>query len=472
MTATIEAPKLGGGGPPPTLTAEISERVGRITFAGDRPSAPLTDIFTREETFALWEHCSSGNGDERFVTCCDFTKGAERVTHYREKKIPLHSRLSAAYRSACGLAKPGNEIAVAHYTQNANGETVFGAADFDAHHGEWPRAESYALSALVESFKLRDEFKLPDEFLFRALEHTGGGFRLSLITMELIGRETMGQMLRFIASRIGCEIAKGVAEFSPDPFSDGGEYGRAVKLPGSFNPARGMRSTVLFHDLRPLVDQLVANRRQSKTGNPQLPEIRNNMVLLPPSDRGTGEQGAIASATESLEKLKRKMLDRYPVSAGQRNDKMVKLVGACYELMNRPQILELVRRQHDEGRSLCHDPLAQHEREAEGMLKLCLRRWRKKLNVEEEAAYDGLTTDNERDCFRILRGWSIYNEGSEWTRFSAASMAVRIGVSRQAVDKLRQKFEAAKVIECKREGQKWFFRWLPRCHAIVSDDPF
>jgi hypothetical protein len=447
--------------PLPRLAAEIGERVGRITFASDVPPAPLTERYEAGHVLALWRHCSSGNGDGRFVTCCNFVKNGVQTTHYREKRFPLHSRERAAYRSACGLAKPENATAIAHYTQNADGETVFGAADFDAHNGgeEWARAERYAVAALVESLKLAEEFKLPAGLLFRVLEHTGGGFRLSLITRELVPRDTMARMLRFIASRIGCEIASGIAEFSPNPFSDGGEYGTAVKLPGSFNPKRGMPSVVLFDDLQPLVDELLARLQQSKKRAGRLPEIKEHYGSLPLLRHKGGEEEALAKAGESLEKIKRGLLDRHAIRrTGERNAKMKSLVGAAYEMMSAAQAVELAGRQYEEGRAMCGESADAHRKNALNMINTCRRGWLKKLSLEDRAAFDALATDAERDCFRILRGWHKHADG-DWARMSAAQLAVRIGVTRQGVDKMRQRFEEAGIIETKRDGQSWFFRW-------------
>ena len=479
---------------------EASERLGTITLdTGGTGGRPLTDIYNREQVMAFWRHCCNGNGDGRFVTACNFTKGGQQVTFYRDKKVPLYQRLNTAYRTAIGRASdPSQQVAVCAYTQNEQEETVIGACDFDAHPAskgappsaeDWARAETYANSSLRQSLNVESEFLLPRGFLFRILEHTGGGFRLTLVTKEYVSRDRMAEMLRFIAKRMEAElagsehplnIASGMAEFAPDWATPADGYGKATKLPGSFNPKRNTPSLTIFEDVQSLVDELVAKEHQSKQDRLHSPEIKEQYVLLP-SDislkGGTTEEMQRRYAAASLEKVKAELLARHPATQGSRfNEGVKKLVGAAYEQMNERHIMDLVRRQYAAASGL-EDNARRHELDGASMIKICERHWKRRLTLEESAQFDELKTDNERNCFRILKGWAMLakRNGKDTAMLSSSQMAARIDVDRSTVDAIRNRFHARGTIAARRVGRRTFFRWMPtleRPAEIDSGDPF
>lgn len=498
MTAALlEAPER----PRAQWRLEARERLGTITLdTGGNSGRPLTDIYNREQVMAFWRHCCNGNGDGRFVTACNFTKGDQRVTFYRDKKVPLYQRLDSAYRTAVGRAtKPSQQIAVCAYTQNEQEETVIGACDFDAHPAskgapasadDWARAETYAYSSLRQSMNVESEFLLPRGFVFRILEHTGGGFRLTLVTKEYVSRDRMADMLRFIAKGMEAElagsehplnIASGVAEFAPDWATPAEGYGKATKLPGSFNPKRNTPSLTIYEDVQALVDELVARERQSKQDQQHSPEIKEQYVLLP-SDishkGGTTEENQRRYAAASLEKVKVALLARHPATQGSRfNEGVKKLVGAAYEQMNERHVMDLVRRQYDAASGL-EDNAKRHELDGASMIKICERHWKRRLTLEESAQYDELKTDNERNCFRILKGWAALakRNGKDAARLSSSQLAARIDADRSTVDAIRDRFHSRGIIAAERTGGRTFFRWMPALevptNATESDNPF
>jgi hypothetical protein len=492
--AVLEAPQ-----PRAQVRLEATERLGTITLdTGGRSGRPLTDIYNREEVMALWRHCCNGNGDGRFVTACNFTKGGQQVNFYRDQKVPLYQRLNSAYRTAIGRAsKPSQQNAVCAYTHNENEETVIGACDFDAHPKgnaaaaeDWARAETYAWSSLRQSMSVESEFMLPQGFVFRVLEHTGGGFRLTLITKDYVSRDRMAEMLRFIANGMEAELAgsdhpltiqSGMAEFAPDWATPAEGYGKATKLPGSYNPKRNAPSLTLFDDVEALVSELVAKERKSKEERIHSPEIKEQYVLLPSDislQGGTTEEHQRRYAEASLEKVKAQLLAKHPATQGSRyNEGVKKLVGAAYEQMNERHIMDLVRRQYAATPGL-EDNAQRHEKDGAAMIKVCERGWKRRLSQEEEAQYDRLTTDNERNAFRILRGWAKYAErqGKVMARLSSSQLAARIDADRSTIDAIRDRFHERRIIAAARIGGRNHFRWMPApdtaSNAADNGDPF
>jgi len=56
-------------------------------------------------------------------------------------------------------------------------------------------------------------------------------------------------------------------------------------------------------------------------------------------------------------------------------------------------------------------------------------------------------------------------------RFAAYSMAVRLSISRQAVDLMRQRFEGAGIIKNEKTKSGYFFRWASDCEPATEVQP-
>ena len=112
------------------------------------------------------------------------------------------------------------------------------------------------------------------------------------------------------------------------------------------------------------------------------------------------------------------------------------------------------------------------------MIKICERHWKRRLTLEESAQFDELKTNNERNCFRILKGWAMLakRNGKDTAMLASSQMAARIDVDRSTVDAIRDRFHARGIIAAQRIGLSTHFRWMPALHvptnATESDNPF
>jgi hypothetical protein len=177
--------------------------------------------------------------------------------------------------------------------------------------------------------------------------------------------------------------------------------------------------------------------------------------------------------------VKGQLLAKYPATQGSRyNEGVKKLVGAAYELMNERHIMDLVRRQFAASSGL-EDNAQRHEKDGAAMINVCERGWKRRLSQEEEAQYDRLTTVNERNAFRILRGWAKYAEkqGKVMAQLSSSQLAARIDVDRSTVDAIRDRFHERRIIAAARIGRCNHFRWMPAPEGMTTNatdngDPF
>jgi len=455
----------------PRLPTVVSTSVATLSSS----EKSLTDIYSRDDILRLWHHQSNGNGDGRYVLCYSTGRYFYREKHELESgsvdsaSLPfsskrLRNRMSEAYRSALGKSKPTEAKAIAHYSKGFDGRTTWIACDFDAHQSEWDRAQRFLDAALASSFNLERAYDLPSDSVFRVAEQTGGGFRLTILFKQPVERATALLYVNFIALEVGCPIENGVAEFFPCPISAETDYGKACRVAGGFNPKRGLRSYVRYEDIGPLVQWLA--EKHSVAAVTHLPEDKRDIVPLEKDkDFGVwlkdGVKGgeSLENARAVVEKMKNDLLKKHPIKPSKRYWAMKKLVGNAFEMMGEEQVLALAKRQYEQGQT--DTSWKDHHAEVRAFLKSCERGFLRKLKPQEGEKYNLLTTEAERSCFRILRGWwdRAKKKGQQTAQCAAYSVAVRLSISRQAVDQMRQRFEAAGIIQTERKKRGYFFLW-------------
>jgi hypothetical protein len=180
---------------------------------------------------------------------------------------------------------------------------------------------------------------------------------------------------------------------------------------------------------------------------------------------GAKDGEAMEKARAAVEKIKNDLQIKHPINPKRRFWAEMKLVGSAFEMMEEEQVLALAKRQYDEGQA--HTNWKDHHAEVKAFLKSCERGFLRKLKPQEREKYNLLTTEAERVCFRILRGWRDWakKKGQPMAQLGAYSMAVRLSISRQAVDQMRQRFEAAGIITTEKTKSGYFFRWA------LDDEP-
>jgi hypothetical protein len=67
------------------------------------------------------------------------------------------------------------------------------------------------------------------------------------------------------------------------------------------------------------------------------------------------------------------------------------------------------------------------------------------LSAPERRAFDALATENERDAFKVLRGFAAHAEGREFP-VAVENFGRRLGVTREGAGKMRRKFCALGIL--------------------------
>jgi hypothetical protein len=82
--------------------------------------------------------------------------------------------------------------------------------------------------------------------------------------------------------------------------------------------------------------------------------------------------------------------------------------------------------------------LEEHLKEFDEAWDWKAREWKGKLNAQERQKFDNLTTENDRDAFRIIRNWAQTDPHE--VKIHCQSLGDRLGMSLTGASKVRRRF--------------------------------
>ena len=139
----------------------------------------------------------------------------------------------------------------------ARNESTRGALDFDAHSGNDELAEDRSVRAFSLLLEYRDRYLL--------LSASGRGYHVFIFAREPRPVAEWTHLLKDTCECIGAAIQDGVCEMFPSERTEKQQVGRAIRIPGSFNPSTGEVELILADTIRPLLDYLSNTKNQSNT---------------------------------------------------------------------------------------------------------------------------------------------------------------------------------------------------------------
>jgi hypothetical protein len=122
--------------------------------------------------------------------------------------------------------------------------------------------------------------------------------------------------------------------------------------------------------------------------------------------------------------------------------------------------------QRKEANPVPRATLAEHLQEFDDLWTWTAQQWHAELADAERERFDGLTVGNDRDTFKIIRSFAAKAEsdGSPDFPFPVEHVAARLGISFQAVCKIRTRFVELRIIEktanCVPNRTAARFRWI------------
>jgi hypothetical protein len=341
----------------------------------------------------------------------------------RSKKVPVRRAISWAWESIRGKAK--TPMAFVPYSMNNRKQSRWGALDFDAHNGEHERARTFALAAFRELMTTK---------LFVVLETSGAGWHVWAVSPDFHPVGWWVKILKAVAHRIGAPIRDGVCEiFPPDTLPENCEFGRGMRVPGSWNPSTETANCIFFQNLR-LCDF-------AKDSACRLTDKKKKLLSI-------GGRGDVAERSLYRE-WEGRWRERFGItSLRTRNRQLCGLVGEVFHQVGHEMARRIVEDQFRSKTVETGATLPEHLASFTDLWRGLQEDWLAGLTAAERSCFDGLKTENLRDAFRIVRSyWRWAKERSEADfGIAAADLGDRLGVCLQAGCDIRKGLAESGVI--------------------------
>jgi len=374
-------------------------------------------VFTLRQFFALCIHMLNENPPNFFLIPYRENDQAQYKKAFRVKAA---DRIAWAWDTITGKAK--RPASIGFYPTNSERKTRWAAMDFDAHDGDFMRARDLALNAFG--------FLYRQPQLFVCLTTSAGdpersGFHLFVFSRELYPCGDWTRLLKQVCAQIGAEIRPGIVEIFPDEFRG---IGKALRAPGSFNPKTGNCGLILHENL-------------THSFLPALPYgIERDVNALSVLCELPRKSGASSQSSEVFRGERGEWATKFAITApGTRHQKMTELVGTGFFQAGREVVRRNAELQYSEAIPTLKASKQEHFEEFNQAWLGWERKWFAGLSTAERQKCEALTTQHEREGFRIIRNWSQTANVGEF-KIRCQSLGDRLGISLKGASKLRRKF--------------------------------
>jgi len=351
-----------------------------------------SEAFTEGQFVQLGLHLNNRNGKTFAIAYRD----AGKAKYTKSKSKTEETALKRAYDSTKEQAwKP---MSFAPYSTNSNGESRWGAVDFDAHGGGWD--EDRARRWAFRCWEL-----LMHEAPCVICEHSGRGWHVWLVWREFKAANWINRLLRSKAIEAGCEIESGKCEIFPEAAPSG--LGKPMRMPGTFNPSTGRCSTILGENL-------------------QESEVLTSLyVALTPFSRtnATNTEKDILCSVSLYRQWADEWQDQSAIRVPRcRHDRLVKLVYAIFNQVGLEQAELMAGLQFDQKQVTTNADRAEHMTDFKSIWAGLENKFAESLSDRERAFYESVKRQAQQDKFRIIRGWA---RGSAEKGHSAFPLSIR-----------------------------------------------
>jgi hypothetical protein len=375
-------------------------------------------VFTPRQWFAMCTHMRNENQANFFLM--PYLKDGQ-AKYSRAFKSDVEKRMRWAWDTITGKAR--SPASIAFYPTNPERSTRWGGMDFDAHDGDFMRARDLALKAFAIFYHCQPQ-------LFVCLTTSAGdpersGFHLFVFSREFYPCEDWTRLFKQVAAQIGAPIQNGICEIFPN---ESRGLCKPLRAPATWNPKTRDCGLILHESLtQSFLPSLPYGRERDGIALSVLCEL--------PRQKGTSSQSSGDFRGEHGEWQK-----KFAITApSTRHERLTELVGTGLFQAGR----EVVRKNAEiQYREATPTPKASKQEHLEEFDKAWLgweSKWFARLSAAERQRYKALTSQRQRDGFRIVRNWSQTANGGEF-KIRCQSLGDRLGMSLKGASKLRRKF--------------------------------
>jgi TOTE conflict system, Archaeo-Eukaryotic Primase domain len=286
------------------------------------------------------------------------------------------------------------------YPKNQANQSTWAAIDFDAHSGGDKIARDWA----TEAFTLLREYQ--DRYVL--LSASGRGYHVFIFAPEARPLAEWTKLLGLTCDSIGVPIQDGICELFPNERTERQQMGRAIRVPGSFNPSTGDAELILAETIRPLVDQL-KSRLAKNDPNVRLyqltpPHLGNLTEIKEANNSSSCTKGF---RTASTGRLIEEVVVKHPINAkATRNGVLVKLTGELFHKFGRELSERVIRKHYDLYKKNVTTALKEHMREFAAAWENFRIKAIKSLSQSERGIFNQLNTESQREAFLLIHSFS------------------------------------------------------------------
>jgi hypothetical protein len=434
--------------------------------SGSRPSetplpprivreSPVTidKVLTKEEFLMLAAHMHNGNPLSHFLTGWRDDDGYPR---YAKAKPQKRADVQASWTWDTILGRAKCKTSMGLYPKNQANHSTWAAMDFDAHSGSDDVAKDWALKAFSCLREYQDRYVL--------LSESGRGYHVFIFSIETRPITEWAILLKHTCETIGAPILDGVCELFPNERTERQEFGRAIRVPGSFNPATGTVELIVAQTIRPLIDQL-RSRSSENRQNPRLYQLKTfslrNLTEIREADNSSSCIKQFFSS--STGKLIQAILAKYPIKAkSTRNGVLMAMIGELFHKFGRQLSERITREQYDAYKNNVTTPLKEHLQQFRDAWDDFLGKTITALSPSEGRIFEKLNTEAQRQAFLLIRSFSKLS-GSDFP-VGLFSLADRLSITPPGascvINKLVELGAIEKTAEAKINSKSARYRWI------------
>jgi len=417
-----------------------------------QPPVTIDAVLTKEEFLSLVKHMGNGNTVSHFLTIWRDDNGSPRFAKAKPHKR-ADAQASWTYDTITGKSK--RETSMGVYPKNQNNQSTWGALDFDAHSGDDDVAKNRSIRAFSLLLEYRDRYLL--------LSASGRGYHVFVFAREPRPVSEWVHLFKDTCEVIGAPIQDGVCEIFPNERTAQQEIGRAIRVPGSFNPSTGEVELIVAETIRPLLDRLASREKRRKT---PLSKVKSFYLGNLSEDReaDNSSYGTNGFYSASTNRLIDEGIRKYPIKAkSTRHGILVKIVGELFHKFGR-QLSERIIRQHYElYQKNITTSLKEHMREFNTLWDSFLGRAIESLSGPERGIFDQLKTDPQREAFMLIRSFSHLAKNGDFP-VGQWSLADRLSITQPGagcvISKLVELGAIKKTADARVNSKPACYRWI------------